>query len=86
MSDIHSSVLSTTGNDFLKTNLKTLYVIPGKKFAVPLTLKDELNQTVSTEFFVSVDGNQVSLNESHYTINYTVWQRKPNGRINCRIH
>ncbi len=76
VSDIHSLVLSTTGHDFLKTNLKTnlktLYVIPGKKFAIPLTLKDDLNQTVSTEFFVSVDGNQVSLNESHYTINKTV--------------
>ena len=72
VSDIHNFVLSTTGHAFLPTNLKTLYAIPGKKVAVPLTLKDELNQTVRTEFFVRVDGNQVSLNESHYTINKTV--------------
>jgi len=66
--DPREKALATAGSLFVFTGTKPLLAIPGKKLAVPLTIKDELNNTVHTMYRLSLMG----VKSSRHYINNTL--------------
>ena len=68
--DPREDALATAGSLFVFNGSKPLLAVPGKKFEVPLTIKDELNNTVHTVYRLSPMG--IKSNRHYITNNNTL--------------
>ena len=65
--------LGTTGSQVInKNDNNTLALIPGQQLSLPLTVKDELKQTLKTEFFTRIENNNEVSTNGASTVNNTI--------------
>ena len=64
---------ATTGHHFKYTGKQVLKTLPGMNLILPLTVMDELHQTVKSDFFIQVSDSNTSISVSNpYTANGSV--------------
>ena len=72
-SECRGPTLGTIGAEIINNNgQNNLSTFPGMRFPLPLTVEDELEQQLQTDFYTQIESDSNIGTNSHYTVNKTV--------------